>query len=311
MKIITDYSAVCYSKGRPSSIKGIVYHSMDGTYAGSISWFRNKASQASAHYLISAKGEIRKMVRDKDMAWHAGVFKPGRPPKWMLPNPNFSTIGIELEDKRQRSNYKYPQKQINAVIDLTRYLCKKWNIKTDGSKFFNHKYLDPGRRSDPVGNWKLSWVVHGLKTKPEWKKNLENISDRTRVMEKKVQLIDFSSKKVLKTYKKGTKLTIHFETKVGDTSYYMTKYSVNNNLDQGIIRKEFNYKAPLPPPLTPKPTPPPVIDPEPEPPIELPPEASEESPNPLEPHDPPDVSEKGKLSIVDLLIIFIRTILRR
>ena len=55
-------------------IKGIVIHSMWGSYAGSIAWFKNPKAQASAHYVISVDGEISLCVPEENTAWHAGVL---------------------------------------------------------------------------------------------------------------------------------------------------------------------------------------------------------------------------------------------
>ncbi|MEV6518204.1 N-acetylmuramoyl-L-alanine amidase [Micromonospora chalcea] len=68
-------------------INYIVIHTMQGSYAGSISWFQNAAAGTSAHYLLrSSDGAVTQMVRDKDIAWHAG--------NWTY---NTQSIGIEHE----------------------------------------------------------------------------------------------------------------------------------------------------------------------------------------------------------------------
>jgi N-acetyl-anhydromuramyl-L-alanine amidase AmpD len=62
-------------------------HVTEGTYTSAINWFRNDASNVSAHYVIrSSDGQITQMVREKDIAWHAGYWD------W-----NVKSIGIEHE----------------------------------------------------------------------------------------------------------------------------------------------------------------------------------------------------------------------
>ena len=74
--------------GRSShNINYVVIHTTQGSYNGTISWFQNPASQVSAHYVVkSSDGAVTQMVREKDIAWHAG--------NWTY---NTQSIGIEHE----------------------------------------------------------------------------------------------------------------------------------------------------------------------------------------------------------------------
>ena len=56
----------------PSAVRLVVVHVTEGTYGGAISWFRNPRARASANYVVGRDGAITQMVRDKDIAWHAG-----------------------------------------------------------------------------------------------------------------------------------------------------------------------------------------------------------------------------------------------
>jgi hypothetical protein len=141
----------------PNGIKehrGIVLHSMWGTYSGSIAWFKNPSSKASAHYMISESGEITQMVLEKDMAWHAGVIDDVAP-DWVRPNPNWYTIGIEVEDKRD-ANWQYPEAQRKALRELVAAVRKRYDIPEE--RVVLHKELNPSRRSDPVGNYADAWL---------------------------------------------------------------------------------------------------------------------------------------------------------
>lgn len=156
MNIKKNLTTVNFTPNGMKEVRGVVLHSMWGTYAGSISWFKNPDAKASAHYCISKTGEITQCVEEKDMAWHAGIIDQGKPPSWVLPNPNFYTIGIELEDERN-ANWQYPEAQRKATRELCDYLKKKYNLSND--KFLLHKNLVPSRRSDPVGAFSFSWAL--------------------------------------------------------------------------------------------------------------------------------------------------------
>jgi len=162
MDVIQDFTPVNFTKGGLKEVRGIVLHSMWGTYTGSIAWFKNPDAGASAHFLISEKGEIRQMVRETDMAWHAGIYDEPIP-DYLRPNPNFYTIGIELEDKRD-ANWSYPQSQRDATAWLLDLLLKKYGLSED--KLFLHKELNPSRRSDPVGQFSRDWALKDFRTQP-------------------------------------------------------------------------------------------------------------------------------------------------
>src|SRR3990167_779753 len=154
-------------------IKGIVIHSMWGSYAGSIAWFKNPKAQASAHYVISVDGEISLCVPEENTAWHAGVLtvmKEKAPgllrDSWGI-NPNFITIGCELEDKRNK-NHNYPAVEYESAILLVTDICKRHNIPISRDYIFMHKESDPINRSDPVGNWDHDKFIEDVKKQLEF-----------------------------------------------------------------------------------------------------------------------------------------------
>lgn len=162
MEIKQDLTSVNFTSNGMKQVRGIVLHSMWGTQAGSISWFKNPQAQASAHYCVGKDGQIVQCVLDKDMAWHAGIFDEPVP-DWVRPNPNYYCIGIELEDNRD-SNWAYPQAQREATAWLLDMLMKKYGIAKD--HVLLHKNLNPSRRSDPVGQFSFDWAFTQLNQTP-------------------------------------------------------------------------------------------------------------------------------------------------
>lgn len=104
-----------------NKIQYIILHSMAGYYgqkdhSGTINFFQHTSSKVSAHYLLSQKGEITQMVKDSDRAWHCYLL-------------NGSSIGIEHEDKTHSEDPKWVTTAMwNASVELSAYLCKKYNI---------------------------------------------------------------------------------------------------------------------------------------------------------------------------------------
>ncbi|MEU8792175.1 peptidoglycan-binding protein [Streptomyces sp. NPDC048643] len=60
---------VNYTKGGQDSVHGVVVHIMAGTLAGTDSWFRNSAAQASSHFGTGKAGALYQWVDTADRAW--------------------------------------------------------------------------------------------------------------------------------------------------------------------------------------------------------------------------------------------------
>lgn len=102
-----------------------------------------KDVSVAPHYMIDRKGNIYRLVEDKNIAYHAGVSKmpDGRT------NVNDFSIGIEIlnTQKGQYTNAEYA-----AVNNLVAYLKSKYTIKS----VVGHSDIAPGRKTDP---WNFDW----------------------------------------------------------------------------------------------------------------------------------------------------------
>ena len=104
---------------------------------------RSKKNQVSSHYLISRTGKVLQLVRDKNIAWHAGVST------WFsFKNLNKNSIGIELENKGHQYGYQnFPNKQIAQLIKILKILKKKFKIQI--INIIGHSDIAPNRKADP------------------------------------------------------------------------------------------------------------------------------------------------------------------
>ena len=60
---------------RSARVDLLVLHDTEGTYQSAINWFKNPASQVSAHFVIKEDGsEVTQMVDIVKKAWHACYF---------------------------------------------------------------------------------------------------------------------------------------------------------------------------------------------------------------------------------------------
>ena len=145
MKITTDLSPNFTKKTRKiKDIKFVIIH-----YTGmqseieSLERMKNLTSKVSCHYLINRKGRTTQLVKDQNIAWHAGKSK------WKkFTNLNKNSIGIELVNKGHQFGYqKFTKEQIKNLITLCKHLKKKFKIKSEN--FLGHSDIAPLRKIDP------------------------------------------------------------------------------------------------------------------------------------------------------------------
>ncbi len=66
-----------YSSRSGTAITHVTIHTMQGSYAGAISWFQNSSANVSAHYNMRASdGQITQSVCEIDKAWHVSNSNP-------------------------------------------------------------------------------------------------------------------------------------------------------------------------------------------------------------------------------------------
>ena len=144
--------------------KLIVLHFTAGGIDGAIETFQR--GKLSSHYLISKGGDVVQMVKENDVAYHAGKSFWGD-----STNLNLLSLGIELENWGEltldgthmirrwtgavhtgpyhRINKKYwdhfPFIQMNSLVEL----CKSIKTRYPKIDVVGHSDIAPGRKNDP------------------------------------------------------------------------------------------------------------------------------------------------------------------
>lgn len=129
-------------------IIAIVDHITAGLMPGTLSWMKNPAAKASAHYLVTKKGEIYQLVKDQDTAWHAGIVNK---PSWPLydgTNPNRYTVGIEHECV---SGGELTKAQYQATLWLHKQLVQNYGIPATIDHIIGHNRIDSVNRPNDPG----------------------------------------------------------------------------------------------------------------------------------------------------------------
>ena len=155
MKLIHKFKSLNFDKRDNKKISYIILHytalpSIDE----SINFLCKAENKVSCHYIISQNGKIYNLVDEKNRAWHAGQSK------WLTERDlNSTSIGIELDFSPNHNNNKFSKLLISALIVLTQYLKKKYNV--DKKNILGHSDIAPLRKIDP--GEKFPWRILGRK----------------------------------------------------------------------------------------------------------------------------------------------------
>ena len=172
------------NKRSPKDIKFIIFH-----YTGmkkesnAINRLTEENSKVSSHYLVKNNGEILTLVPDTYIAWHAGVSS------WRsYKSLNKYSIGIEISNPGHNHKYKkFNFKQINSLIKLSKFLIKKYKIKSNF--ILGHSDVSPDRKKDP--GEKFPWYYFSKKKIGIWHdvEKKELIKERNKKISKYLQLL--------------------------------------------------------------------------------------------------------------------------
>ena len=233
---ITSYFSPNYSKKSrlKKDIKFVIIH-----YTGmqseieSFKRLMDPQYKVSSHYLINRKGKIIQMVKEKNIAWHAGKSK------WKkFKNLNNYSIGIELVNKGHQFGYQnFSQRQISSLIKLCKKLKKKYFIKKEN--FLGHSDIAPLRKADPgekfpwkklsrfnIGKWYIQVnskiEVNPKKIEALFFKNLQKFGFRYCSSIKK----NYNNKMIIKAFQRHY-LPNYITGKIDQKTYKISHFLIN------------------------------------------------------------------------------------
>jgi hypothetical protein len=163
---IWNPAASCnYSSRNGVAVSAVTVHTVQGSYAGCISWFQNCNAGVSAHYVIrSSDGQVTQMVLESNKAWHVGSENP-------------YTIGIEHEGFVNDPSW-YTQAMYQSSSNLVKDICNSgyginplrthYGPSCTGSssqcqlggciRVKGHQHFPNQTHSDPGPNW--NWTLY-------------------------------------------------------------------------------------------------------------------------------------------------------
>jgi hypothetical protein len=134
-----------FQQGRPAGMRpeAIVLHRTGGAAGQITARFLDPSTFTSAHYLICKDGSVIQYVEERDTAFHAGIAVN---PTWKLirqgVNPNFYTLGIELEGA---SSDPVPDTQYAACAALVADIATRCEIAIDADHIVLHSEIRASR----------------------------------------------------------------------------------------------------------------------------------------------------------------------
>ena len=144
-------AASCNYTATSSSKDTFVVHTIEGSAAGCLSWFRNCSAQVSAHYVCSYGGTVWQCVDEWYKAWHVSCY-------------NSRAIGCEHEGYASSSSHPEAQYQGSAL--LARDICNRWGIpkshRSVGPGILGHIDITNcccGTHTDPGSGWDWSHYI--------------------------------------------------------------------------------------------------------------------------------------------------------
>jgi hypothetical protein len=136
---------------RSSLVRQIVVHVAEGSYTGTVSWFRNPKAHASANYVVSRDGAVTQMVPDDRVAWHAGNAAV-----------NLRSIGIEHEGYTLVPG-TFTDAEYRASARLVASLLRHYVLPIDRRHVIGHNEVP-----DPLHPWLHGGFAHHKDPGPSW-----------------------------------------------------------------------------------------------------------------------------------------------
>ncbi|MFJ4717199.1 N-acetylmuramoyl-L-alanine amidase [Streptomyces sp. NPDC088785] len=119
----------------------VVIHVTQGSYSSALRVFKDPWHGASAHYVVRKDGHIAQMIRELDVAFHAGNK-----------DYNQRSIGIEHEGFVDRPQ-DFTAAMYAASAKLTAGICRRYGIPVDREHIIGHAEVPGTDHTDPGPHW--------------------------------------------------------------------------------------------------------------------------------------------------------------
>ncbi|MFF4033202.1 N-acetylmuramoyl-L-alanine amidase [Streptomyces sviceus] len=119
----------------------VVIHVTQGSFASAVKVFQDPGHGAAAHYIVRKDGRITQMIRELDVAYHAGNRAY-----------NERSVGIEHEGFVDRPE-DFTDAMYAASARLTARICARYAIPVDREHIIGHVEVPGTDHTDPGEHW--------------------------------------------------------------------------------------------------------------------------------------------------------------
>lgn len=119
----------------------VIVHVTQGSYRSAVRVFQDPSHQAAAHYIVRKDGGVTQMIRELDVAFHAG-------------NRSFNerSVGIEHEGFVDRPQ-DFTDAMYASSARLTARICARYAIPVDRKHVIGHVEVPGTDHTDPGPHW--------------------------------------------------------------------------------------------------------------------------------------------------------------
>ncbi|MGW2020069.1 N-acetylmuramoyl-L-alanine amidase [Streptomyces sp. NPDC001927] len=123
------------------TIDRVVIHVVQGSYATALKVFKNPGHGAATHYVVRKDGHVAQMIRELDVAFHAGSR-----------DMNERSVGIEHEGFVDRPQ-DFTAAMYASSARLTAGICARYDIPVDRKHIIGHVEVPGTDHTDPGPHW--------------------------------------------------------------------------------------------------------------------------------------------------------------
>ncbi|MHA5051862.1 N-acetylmuramoyl-L-alanine amidase [Streptomyces sp. SD15] len=119
----------------------VIIHVTQGGYRSAVKVFQDPGHGAAAHYIVRKDGHIAQMIRELDVAFHAGNREY-----------NERSVGIEHEGFVEEAS-SFTDAMYEASARLTARICARYDIPVDREHIIGHVEVPGTDHTDPGQYW--------------------------------------------------------------------------------------------------------------------------------------------------------------
>ncbi|QGV78373.1 N-acetylmuramoyl-L-alanine amidase [Streptomyces ficellus] len=123
------------------TIDRVVIHVVQGDYPTALKVFKDPGHGAATHYVVRKDGHVAQMIRELDVAFHAGDR-----------GMNERSVGIEHEGFVDRPQ-DFTDAMYASSARLTAGICARYGIPVDREHIIGHVEVEGTDHTDPGPHW--------------------------------------------------------------------------------------------------------------------------------------------------------------